>query len=72
MPQPSRTWEGREVDAEAGEQVAGPAGSRVVTCPPGALGAVPRAAATWGRGGTSPAPAPTLQRSAMRPAARGS
>ena len=44
----------------------------VVTCPPWALGTAPRAAATWGRGGTSPAPAPTLQRSARSPAARGS
>lgn len=43
----------------------------VVTCPPWAPGTAPRAAATWGRGGTSPAPAPTLQRSAMSRAAGG-
>lgn len=50
----------------------GPRTHGVVTCPPWAPGTAPRAAATWGRGGTSPALAPTLQRSAMSRAARGS
>lgn len=47
----------------------GPWAPGVITCPPRARGTAPSVATTWGRGGTSPVPAPTLPRSVLGQAA---